>query len=562
MHDTEPNHRIDISRWMFVVAVAMMTVGVAFSLEPFFGIWTAVPLAALLSFTLGRLLSVLCAPRGEVGVARRALSLAAVVLVACITVALSYSTLYLKIFAEASSIRAYSRQSIGVIDALSLVNANALSARQSLKDLRELVDKKSEDESKPLSAPGKDTCRPGTRGSTGPISQYWEAERNTVGNVSKLLEPLVTALNAAVQELSTRRIRSHVEVLQSADAVNAAVASARSLVASQALADGIRSLKERQQTRIKARNGEWFDCNAADRDDQLRKTIAALEALKLPTSVKRIDPGLDIGDRREVAMTALLRVANLALRTVTLGALGSYDDDTMFSDALARSPLNRETLPIWLGGMGELLLLLNPPGRRRGSTTLIPGDPVARYHRMLALRDARSGISRAALTCWATLLRWVLNSLLSRRVPVTATWRPAAAAARVTPREVRWFERCVSPWTFSLGEGEFVVVPPDLEPEAARVARVLAHMHALKPKAIDAGWAVVSCVPQAERRLQRLLPDAATQAYDVYLLDPEFAQACRLALLDASTNDEPGGHVDTDARWPQGVRVIHAGNAG
>ena len=558
--DKPTTAKLEMRRWMVFIATIVVTTAVALSLQPFFSWAFAVPVAALLAFTLAGQSTILLAPWSEVSLARRLVAAIAVPLIFSITLALSYGTLYQKLFAEASSVRAYTKNSIGVIDGLSVLNANAQSAKQALTSLKDLAQTKRDAESGALANARVDTCpaRPGSRGMPGPISMFWDAELNTATALSNQITLLVDALNAAMTNVSTKRIRTHAEVLQAADVLNAAVARARNLTEGEAVRQAIESLQARQRARVQGLSGP-FDCGAADRDDNLRKAIAALQALRLPNTVKPMKPSMDISNKEEVTMTALVRIPNLALYMLSSGRLGSFEDDSLMVDALTGSPLNRETTPMWLAGMGELLLVLNAVGLARRQSPLIPFDPLDIHRNAKTTRDNARGPLRLLLSCWVLLLGWLINSVMTKPTPQPG-WRPLLPNAHLSPREVDLLLR-LQDRMFALDGVEHVVVPVDQEPAAANAARMLERMSALRRIGTDVPWGAVSLHAQARRRLEHQVPNAAEQTYDMYELDTEVAQAWRLAMLAPTPNTDPEGNSGEGARWPEGAKVFSSGRS-
>lgn len=523
------------ARFFNLLMVAVMTGSIAFSLTSFLSPWIAVPVALTLGGIFNYLAHAVIAP--TVPHVKRAIYAAAAVLIFLLTCGLSYGSLYLSLFADTSALKYFEAKRLPLMRQMHQQLGNADAAQGALLAWQlDASDKATAEET----VGGTCANKAASTGKQGPISQWRLGERTIAQNLSKDFTSRVSALRTQLTTLDASRAKNYSEMRALGDQINLAV-NATEALAHGAFAQGVSATLERQvDSTISWKNGEVFKCGDAARDETLARAATAVTALLQSPVLMKLSPVLDLDRQKDVMVAGLLRGFNLAAFVVSFGRFGSFDDDALMTNALARGAINSETLPFAVAAVLELCVLLTAAWSAQGGPGLFQPNPVRAVASMrLAAQHAKSGLSRVVFAIFYHVLRVVVGLFfIEKSVTATPTSNshamPAPASVAMDPvipaRELSWVVDLM-PWIVHVHDRAYVCLTNVPGAERARnVARTLHYQGVAQLITGSASWSQVSANTDLVPNLLTL-PDAETRRYEVYALAPHYAQAARLAVL-------------------------------
>lgn len=539
--------RFDPAHALHVVMFVVMVGAVSWSIASFITPWIAVPIGTALTYAFARLAKVaLGIHRGAIRTERVASGVGAW-FVFCLTMGLSYGSLYMGVFAEPSAIRQLQEMRTPVQRQLDMVLADAVAARNAFDAWAKDSKQKAAAESRPVDGGGTCPLKSQTGGRRGPIAMWREAEASMASKVNGELGDAIAALEARVKAIPQGRPDKYAAATGVMANLNAAVAVAESVTHGSATRGALDTLDRQLNAVITWVDGTKFDCGDTARTDLMLSAQKALKALQAQPVLKPIEPSIDLSNRQDVATRGLLRSFNAGAKLFTFGMVGSFADDDLMQKALQQSGLiNRESLGLGLSALLEMTLVFTAAIAARRGASPVPIDPLRGFRAWQAMADQAQGrnalihmlvmpVAKAGFNFLftSTTLDTVDGSSRVAPVPFKTSSHPIVEIEPdpdVPRRELGWAKELL-PWLFAWHDKDYIVLPQDRAPKASLAARALYYNNAAALIGTDVAWDLVARHRMAARRLLRLLPDARSSTYEVYELAPPFAQAMRVSLL-------------------------------
>jgi hypothetical protein len=543
-------------------ASGLLFMSIAASLAAYFSIWPAALLALLMASVFGLISKKLFEQKGWLRKVPYALSL---VPLAMISVALTSSTIYQAVFAQGGALRyfaqvrePYERSLDARLTMLSVVEGSVQAWRDDASDKA----------TKERSEGGGGTCptRDTTQGVEGPISRWRDADALVAADLLRDLSAERQALSDVVSEINKApKAVSFDDVVKQMDLLSRGADIIARVGGESGLAQSAKKVVvDRQDSQIITRSGAEIDCGDTGRFSLLERARVALESLANATPMNRLTPPINLNDRAEVTSVALIRNTNAVAQILSLGHLGSFADDVLMSDALKVSFINRETLPLMLALILEMLTLYT--GFLAAQRLLAGTRPVFEPFDWAGQSQSPTALSKAKYIAMG-LVQAVVNAVWLRvpvevdasglpphhkgtqlnraKGPLTDVDRPATWLVRrklrpdglFPQREATWAQDLVGYYRPYLKETYLVVPQTDTQ------ARAMAHALVAK------GLAKVLCEPMSPSdlplHLQTVANTAAiTAANDTHIGEAEpakvevfkvrdghYCQALRLAAI-------------------------------
>lgn len=530
-----PAHHFDGMRALHLVAVAVMTASVSWSLASFASLWAAVPIALMLACCFARLVRIAATP--ERWLVRLLAALAAYSVLA-LTFGLSSGAMYGMLVAESGAVDDYERHRLVAEAQLRAVATDARAAVNALDSLKVLAEQKVALESNTNAADAKDTCPriPGSRGGSGPVATFWVTEKGLAQSLQAQIQVMVEELEAAIRELPPQRAQRFDEVKARVGQLNLAARRAQALAQGGAVRSVLASLAKNSAGTLIHR-GKEVACGAADRQSAYAAASSTLTRLKRAATPAEWAPAIDPSQREAVATRGLLRGFNTALKVMTLGNLGSFGDDARMRRALRdHGYINSETVSMVLAVMAELMVMLTAILAARNGAPAFSFDPVQWLRSRAGGVAGQAGPPPSLHPALLVPLRALVGLLWSRPADESG-WaaRPAARfdglAASIGERELNVAAE-LFPFMVRLQRTDYVIVNEE-HGYALAAAQWLEDRALLNGLARDVAWGALNRFARVARQLARTVTSPGKMRMDVYLVHPGLAQAMRLRALEA-----------------------------
>lgn len=542
MHDrNETNNRhaviFDPILVVYVLMVVLMAGAVAYSVSLYLGWIVALPIGTALTYCFSRLVKTVAAPAGMFSRAWRLGCGLAALAVFGVSMGLSNSTLYVKFFAQNSALEYFQKSRLPVQRQLETLVGNAKTASKALAAWDSHSKAKAQQEANTGGTCPTKAASPSGRG---PIAMFRTGEMGIASNLHADIQSAVDAVAAGLDHVKQIKPKDFAEVVKLTNDLNVAIE------AGEAMAHGalVKSAKQTLQSRIESQiawpNGEVFSCGDTTRDELLKRALAALtEVEQLPT-LKPMAPGIDLSNPQAVANRGLLRSFNSIAILVSYGLVGQFEDDPLMTEAMKRGVINQETLSMLMASLLELCVVLTAVmAARRGAPLLaLNPDQALAVWQAKAETEPRFGKKLLHLLGLA-LCKGLFNMLWAYPAAdgTTLIDRPSRKsgftvdADPVYPgRELDW-ATSLAPFLISFHDDDYVCIPAGRSPKASMAARALRYQGAATLINSLVPWDVVAANRVAAHQLQKLVPDAKVLSWEVFKLEPSFAQALRLMLL-------------------------------
>ncbi len=517
---------------VYVLMIMLMAMAVAYSISLYLSWWVAAPIGVSLTYCFSRLVKTVVAPRGMYTPLWRAGCAGAAIAVFGVTMGLSYATLYAKFLAQTSAINHFQAGRTPVQRQLETLAGNAKAASNAFAAWDAHSTAKADKESK---EGGTCPAKAASASGRGPIAMFRTGEAGIAANLHAELKVSVDALAARLEGVAQRKPANFAETMQLTGELNAAIESGESLAHGALVRSARKTIQQRIETEIAWPNGEVFTCGDTVRDELLKRALEALPALS------PLVPGIDLSNPQSVANRGLLRSFNALMRVTTLGFAGSFEDDPLMTEALKKGVVNQETLGMFTASLLELCVVLTAVmASRRGAAPfgfrpmeiLAAWQDKARAEPRFAVKLAQ--MLAIMLVKGAVNMLWAYPSIDEVR-PATASKTSRGGFAmgadpQFPARELAW-ATSLAPFLVPFHGDEYVCIPAGRSPKASMAARTLCYRGAAVLIHGQAVWEAIATNRVAAFQLQRLVPDAKALAWEVFKLEPSFAQALRLALL-------------------------------
>lgn len=541
---------------------AVMVGSVAWSIAAFINWALAVPIAIAFTYVFGRMAKTVVSSDPDVTKVQRVRAAIGAWFVFCVTMGLSYGSLYQAIFAETSALRHFQTVRVPAQRQLDLVLADAVAARNAIASWAADSSAKAVAESRPNDGGGTCPNRSGTNGRRGPITMWREAEANIATKLNADLSAAVGGLERHVNGTAKTKPNNFADAAQTTAQLNAAIEAGEALTHGGVIRSASEVLERQLQSSIRWPDGSEFSCGDTARDELIRSAQSSLQALQALPSLNPIEAAIDLSNRQEIATRGLLRSFNAGTTLLSFGLAGSFADDDLMQKALKENgAVNRETLGLFLASLIELTVLLTAGmAANRGASPMTP-DPLKAFDAWQDAADRSQGAARLLHTISLPVAKagfnflWAAPQLAGRP---TDSARPVFKASlhpvveleddpQIPARELGWAKRLL-PFMFAFHDKDYIILPHDRAPLASQAIRALDFKNAASLIGTEVSWQSVCQHLTAARRLLRLVPDARQLTYEVYMLAPTFAQALRVQLLE----DGVKGGSTAEGRAPRG----------
>jgi hypothetical protein len=377
-----------------LAAQLLLLVAVANALQAFMQWAAALLLAGILVYLFSKMVDLVLDP--SVRKLIRVLALASAALLATLTVGMSASTLWIKMFAQTSVANLFQKELETTERALSATNnlvastASALAAWQA--DAKLKAD---------LEYLEGGTCprRAASLGKRGPVFYLRRDDERVAFALAKDLDHWATTLNRAIQALKkTPKATVFNEVSQAMTVANIAIEAALPLTKNGAFSEAaLRSLNARKAQMVAVdEDGTGHPCGDASRIELIERSIAAVSSLAQLPALPRMAPSVDLTRPEDVTVRGWLRSANLAASLI--GLAGNFNDDPLWRDAKQMNgSINRESLSFIMAIILELAVVLTKVALtlQKGGSPPFASDLVA---------NAGHWISKSTTTTWRNFL--------------------------------------------------------------------------------------------------------------------------------------------------------------
>lgn len=523
---------------VYVLMVVLMAGAVAYSVSLYLGWIVALPIGTALTYCFSRLVKTVVAPAGMFSKAWRLGCGLAALAVFGVTMGLSYSTLYAKFFAQSSALDFFQKTRLPVQRQLETLVGNARTASKALAAWDEHSRVKADQES---TAGGTCPSKAASASGRGPIAMFRLGERGIASNLHADIESAVEAMAAGLNHVKQVKPTNFAEAAKLTNDLNVVIETGEVLVHGALIKSAKQTLQSRMDSQIAWPNGEVFSCGDTTRDELLKRALAALTAVEQLPALKPMAPGIDLSNPQAVANRGLLRSFNSVALLASFGLVGQYEDDPLMVEALKKGVINQETLGMFTASLLELCVVLTAVmASRRGTSPFAfkPDQALAAWHAK-AEAENRFGMKTLHLLGLA-LCKAVFNMLWAYPATngtTTLIDRPSRNsgftidADPVYPgRELSW-ATSLAPYLISFHDDDYVCIPAGRSPKASMAARALRYQGAATLINSLVPWEAVAGNRVAAHQLQKLVPDAKGLSWEVFKLEPSFAQALRLMLL-------------------------------
>lgn len=533
-----PETRFTLTRFVELVAQAVLLGAICAALQPFTGWWVALPVALTLTYSFSQLVHMVLRP-GALG--WRLLAASAALVLACVTSSLTYSSIYAGTAAQESARRDFAAKRERTQRELQRMVSTAESARQAMQDWAATAGDKSRAE-----AVGGNTC-PG-RGSNrlaGPISTWRADDAQVAQTLVAQLQSRLQMARAAVGALQDLPEPStYAQVRQGYALLNHAVELSVPLTRGGWAGPSLVTLADRRGSQIQYPGGVVVRCGDTARLALIDSAALHLRVLDEMPALARLNPVIDLDKPQEVTTRGLVRGMNLLVMALSAGQLGQFKDDPLMTDALKMGAFTRETVPFGLAILAELGVLFTAMLRRQAGNAPFSLNLPAWVH---AHRKAQPSPHQTVVLAASTLLSNLFYARTGRQeTTVAAVAMPDEApessffgSVTLAPdptfraRETLW-ARLLQHHLHSWGdEQDYLLLPRLAETRAVRfLARCLASHGLLRCRRKVATWQDIADTPLADD-VRLLVGDRCSEiSYDVYAVRPDYAQVLRLALID------------------------------
>lgn len=539
--------RFDPSRALHIVMLVVMVGAVSWSIASFITPWIAVPIGTALTYAFSRLAKVALGIHASVTRTERAASVVGAWFLFCLTMGLSYGSLYRTVFAETSALRNLQEVRAPVQRQLDMVLTDAVAARSAFEAWAKDSKQKAAAESRSIDGGGTCPLKSQIGGRRGPIAMWREAEASMASKINTDLRAAIEPLEVRTKAMPQKRPDNYASATEVMADLNAMIAVAESVTHGSATRSALDTLDRQLSAVITWVDGTKFDCGDTARTDLMLSAQKALRALQAQPVLKPIEPAIDLTNPKDVSTRGLLRSFNAGAKLFTFGLVGSFADDELMQKALRESGfINRESLGLGLSALLEMTVLFTAAIAARRGVSPMPMDPARSFQAWETIADQAQGRAALAHRLLLPVAKASFNFLFTcstadatsdaqtvTPVPFKTSRHPVVeieADPDVPQRELGWAKELL-PWLFGWHDRDYVVLPHDRAPRASLAARALEYNNAAALIGTDVPWEVVARHRTAARRLMRLLPDARSSTYEVYELAPPFAQAMRVTLL-------------------------------
>lgn len=526
--------KFSLARMIHGLTLTALMLSIALSLLAFMPLMLAAILGLALAYVFDMLVRTALGQVQGAGWRQRVGAALGALLVFGTSMGLSYSTLYRTLFAQKSALNHLQAERSTAMRALDTVLASATSAQSQFEAWSRHSSLRAQQE-----AQGGGSCpaRAASSGKRGPIAIWREEE-------AAMADALVTEFSAQVQRLvgpmatvRTAKPTGYDDSLPVQAALNEAIDAARQLTQGPLVGATRDTLQRRAEARIQWANGESFACGDTVRDELLKHASNALEHLAKQRELANVRPAIDLHNGQDLTTRALLRSYNALLAVATLGHAGQFGDDPLMRNALKDGLINQETLGMFLAAILEFCVVLTAMISHRHGEPLFAFDPANALNQLDQQRLTHTGKTRLGYTAVLLTGRVLANQFWTRGQSAAATHKQAPQLPPLPDNAqtlaAPWDDmvKRLLPWWFAWNQREFVILPCGRHDHASLAMRSLCFYGRATLIGSQVSWNDVSKHRLAADKLQRLVPDARTRTYEVFELDPVFAQQWRDQLL-------------------------------
>lgn len=530
---------------LYMMMSALLAGSIAYSVALFLSWWVAAPIGMALSISFCALVKTAVSSDKSASAAWRVAASLVAVLLFCVTMGLSFGTLYQRFFAQASALSYFNKTRQPVQRQLEAVHANAETAAQSFKAWSEYSKQKSSQESG-----GGGTCpaKSASLGKRGPIAMFREGEASIAEDMNAAVQGKVTAMGAQLTAAKASKPVDYAGVVRLTADLNAVTEMAEALARGAFVSATKETLQRQLDGTITWPNGEVFKCSDTARDELINRAMAALTSLEKSSAITPLEPAIDLSSPQGVAIRGILRAFNSVAMIGTFGAVGQFNDDPLMDAALAKGAINQENVGMILAALLEMMVVVFSLLADRMGTPIYAAQPTALMYawEACAAAEQKTWLKLAHLVGIACS-KAVANLLYAypaepgdqAAVAASKAPRPDAALELASEptypaRELEW-GLALTPYLFTMHDGDYVCLPAAYKPRESQAARALSYSGAAQLLTSDVKLDKVAVFnPSGVMRLQRLLPNARSTAWELYRLAPGFAQALRVQLLAPS----------------------------
>lgn len=532
-----------------LIVSALMVVSIATGIASFFGWYVGITLGLALSYVFSTLAKNIVAPVGSISRTERSLSAAFALSIFILTLGLSYSTLYARVFAQASALGEFQQQRLPIQHQLETVilasaedTVNAFKAWSADSTIKAAAEK-----GQGGSCPAKlsSTGRPGA------IAKWRELEAGTADDLYKKWDAKVSSIRTEFNTLKVRHPADFNEMKIIANGLNELVEQSEALARGSYNESAQKTLETHLASEVTWPNGDVFKCGDTQRDELIQQAQIALvnlTDLKKNPPLHHMTPAIDISNPQELVIRGLLRSGNAILATMTFGRLGNFADDSLMLEALKTNGLvNRETIGFFLAALIEVCVIFTAFLAVRSGQAPFPFDPVA----TIASLKSTAEQQKYALVRWAILLlmfpfKLIINLFFAKEHAIGDAQKTnyddpiIIGPDPIFPhREIGRIALLLS-HLFSNHDGDYLIIPNRQDCLIAlTAARALVYQQVAILISQNVSWHVLSNNQLVSSHLN-LNEDTI---YAVFKLAPSFAQAMRLQLLmNVNSNQLSGGN--------------------
>ncbi len=532
------------ARAMHVLMVTLMAGSVAWSIAQLLNWFVALPIGLALTYTFSIVAKRATAPFGTISRLRRAASGLTALAILGVTVGLSYGSIYANLFAETSALNRFEGTRLSIQRPIEQLISNAQTVENTFKGWSDHSSRmKAIEENKGGSCPN----RSGSNATRGPIAIWRDAESSTAQSLHSEISTRVSALKAKFDGAKERKPKTFRESQEISSDLNAALELGENLARGAYLKTTRETLQRQLDAEIAWPNHK-FKCGDAARDELLERSIAALNQLEKSPSLEPLSPAIDLSNRQDIAARALIRSFNGLLKIGTVGLMGSFADDPLMQAALDKGWVNRETLPFGLAALLEICVLLTGAIAERIGPVVSPYQPLTMLAEFKQKAHAFPRWWQRALAGFATFLARAgvnLFYVLPTHKDASQQMDERAKVGRVVldddpvypQRALGWATVLLSYW-FPMHEGDFIVIPNGRSPMALTAARALTYQNAAVQLSHQCEYSLLTA--EIANRLQKLIPNPGALSYAVFRLEPGFAQALRIHVLNTGDSVSAG----------------------
>jgi hypothetical protein len=532
-----------------LVMLAIMVLSIGAGLAKYFGWLVGITVGLALSYVFSALAKTVVAPLGEVTRSERVWAGLFALALFCITLGLSYGTLYAKLFAQASALEEFQRVRLPVqrqIESAVLANAEG-SVKAFAAWQKDAADKAQKESNK--NGGGSCPTKAASLGKRGPIAMWREADAGIAANLHDELSSNVDKIRTKFNALRDRKAANFAEAMEITTGLNAVIEASEALARGSYVRATQEALARQLASEITWLNGEVFKCGDTTRDELIKRAQSALLDLADPKKnppLKPMAPAIDLSNEQELTIRGLLRSFNALAGVLTLGVVGTFADDPLMEAALkTKGLINRETIGFLVAGLIELSVLFTAFLAVRSGQPPFPFQPNRTLERLEA-RAAQEKNWLVQLTMYLalSLSKLAVNLFFAQQGDMdsgTAAFADTDRDSTIHPdpaypsRELDW-GILLAPYLLANHDGDYLVIPNiSRGARALMAASALTYQGAAVRLNLEAPWISIASYRLAAEQFERLLPDARNLHYAIYKLTPAFAQAMRLQMLQAAS---------------------------